>query len=84
MFASDRLLFHVDLTDWLKSSLEAKQLWLESIRIAVHDFTIVHKRTPSQHIITDFFHSNSQHAQPKSQKQQYWQDADIVPVPALI
>eukprot|EP00957_Ditylum_brightwellii_P110910 8459557-Ditylum_brightwellii.AAC.1 len=84
MFASDRLFFHVDLPDWIKSSPESKRLWLESIRITVHDFTIVHKHTPLQHIITDFFHFNSQHTQPTSQEQQHWQDADTAPISALI
>eukprot|EP00957_Ditylum_brightwellii_P064976 4929142-Ditylum_brightwellii.AAC.1 len=38
MLASDRLLFHLDLTKRLKSSPESKRLWLESVKIAVHDF----------------------------------------------
>eukprot|EP00957_Ditylum_brightwellii_P084018 6386903-Ditylum_brightwellii.AAC.1 len=55
MFASDQLLFQLDMTDRLQSSSESKQLWLESIRIAVHDFRVVHNRIPSQREITDFF-----------------------------
>eukprot|EP00957_Ditylum_brightwellii_P111219 8481249-Ditylum_brightwellii.AAC.1 len=48
MSASDRLLFHLDLEDHMKSSPESKLLWLESVCIAVHDFIVVHKRKPSQ------------------------------------
>eukprot|EP00957_Ditylum_brightwellii_P169592 12908173-Ditylum_brightwellii.AAC.1 len=55
MFASDRLLFQLDMKDRLQASSESKQLWLESIRIAVHDFCVVHNRMPSQRAITDFF-----------------------------
>eukprot|EP00957_Ditylum_brightwellii_P145209 11059939-Ditylum_brightwellii.AAC.1 len=84
IFVSDHLRFHVDLTDWLKSSPESKQLWLDSRKTAVHDFTVVHKCTHLQHTITDFFHSNSQHAQPTSQEQQHWQDVDMAPIPVLI
>eukprot|EP00957_Ditylum_brightwellii_P128773 9823250-Ditylum_brightwellii.AAC.1 len=54
MFASDWLLFQLDMTDRLQSSLESKRLWLESIQIAVHNFHVVHKRIPSQRAITDF------------------------------
>eukprot|EP00957_Ditylum_brightwellii_P000008 385-Ditylum_brightwellii.AAC.1 len=46
MFASDQLLFQLDMKDRLQSSPESKRLWLESIRIAVHNFLVVHKRTP--------------------------------------
>eukprot|EP00957_Ditylum_brightwellii_P082938 6305592-Ditylum_brightwellii.AAC.1 len=55
MSTIDRLLFHMDLTERLQSSPESKQLWLESVKIAVHDFKIVNKRTQSQCVITDFF-----------------------------
>eukprot|EP00957_Ditylum_brightwellii_P152879 11636497-Ditylum_brightwellii.AAC.1 len=55
MFASDWLLFQLDMTDRLQSSLESKRLLLESIRIAVHDYCVVHNRIPSQRPITDFF-----------------------------
>eukprot|EP00957_Ditylum_brightwellii_P160677 12232496-Ditylum_brightwellii.AAC.1 len=34
-------------------------MWLNSVRIAVHDFTIIHERSPSQRTITYFF---QQHA----------------------
>eukprot|EP00957_Ditylum_brightwellii_P148454 11302509-Ditylum_brightwellii.AAC.2 len=56
----------------------------KSRKIAVYDFTVVHKHSPLQHIITDFFHSNSQHIQPTNQDQQHWQDADTIHIPALI
>eukprot|EP00957_Ditylum_brightwellii_P210983 15365633-Ditylum_brightwellii.AAC.2 len=83
----------MDLAKRLKSSQESKRLWLESVRIAVHDFTVIHKQTPSQWVITDFFqHINSlqqqqqQHQQqePSQQQQHNWQDADTCHIPALI
>eukprot|EP00957_Ditylum_brightwellii_P135169 10305778-Ditylum_brightwellii.AAC.1 len=46
MVASDRLLFQLDMKDRLQSSPESKRLWLESIRITVHDFLVVHKHMP--------------------------------------
>eukprot|EP00957_Ditylum_brightwellii_P180329 13737862-Ditylum_brightwellii.AAC.1 len=39
MFASDRLLFGLDLTKQLRSSPESKRLWLKAVKIAVQDFT---------------------------------------------
>eukprot|EP00957_Ditylum_brightwellii_P010407 787072-Ditylum_brightwellii.AAC.1 len=33
----------------------AKQLWLQVVDIAVHDYTIIHKRTPTQRQITQYF-----------------------------
>eukprot|EP00957_Ditylum_brightwellii_P006807 515897-Ditylum_brightwellii.AAC.1 len=84
MSTSDRLLFYMDLTEHLKSSSKSKQLWLESVKIAVHDFTIVNKRMPSQCVITDFFHNTPTDTQNTPQEQQQWHDADIAYVPALI
>eukprot|EP00957_Ditylum_brightwellii_P058420 4430208-Ditylum_brightwellii.AAC.1 len=55
MFASDQLLFQLDMKDRLQSSPESKRLWLESIRIAVCDFLVVHNCTPSQRAIAEFF-----------------------------
>eukprot|EP00957_Ditylum_brightwellii_P045828 3477074-Ditylum_brightwellii.AAC.2 len=85
MSASDRLLFHLDLEDCLKSSPESKQLWLESICIAVHDFTVVHKRKPSQQTVTDFFLTvQTAHNQPTSPNGLHlYNNADTVPIPAL-
>eukprot|EP00957_Ditylum_brightwellii_P091122 6937641-Ditylum_brightwellii.AAC.1 len=83
MFASDRLLFHLDLTERLKTSPESKQLWLESVKIAVHDFKVVHKRTPAQSIITDFFNRKATE-QITMAEQQKWQDTDMTYIPALI
>eukprot|EP00957_Ditylum_brightwellii_P030722 2328122-Ditylum_brightwellii.AAC.1 len=40
MSASDCLLFHTDLEDHMKSSPESKRLWLESVHIAFHAFTV--------------------------------------------
>eukprot|EP00957_Ditylum_brightwellii_P035295 2676851-Ditylum_brightwellii.AAC.1 len=45
MFVSDRFLFSIDLAEWLKSSPESKSLWLETVKIAVQDFMVVHKLT---------------------------------------
>eukprot|EP00957_Ditylum_brightwellii_P198807 15153759-Ditylum_brightwellii.AAC.1 len=55
MFASNRLLFQSDMKDRLQSPPESKRLWLESITTAVHNFLVVHKRTPSQRAIIEFF-----------------------------
>eukprot|EP00957_Ditylum_brightwellii_P000631 49293-Ditylum_brightwellii.AAC.1 len=55
MFASDRLLFHLDITGRLKTSQESKCLWWESVKIALHKYNVVHKRAPSQGVITEFF-----------------------------
>eukprot|EP00957_Ditylum_brightwellii_P209958 15364423-Ditylum_brightwellii.AAC.1 len=35
-------------------------LWLESVEIAVRDFTVIHQRTPAQCIITNVFQHNGQ------------------------
>ena len=43
MFESDRLLFHLPLADRLQTSHESKALWLQSVSIAIHNFTIVHE-----------------------------------------
>eukprot|EP00957_Ditylum_brightwellii_P192074 14621809-Ditylum_brightwellii.AAC.2 len=59
MSTSNRLLFHMDLTERMKSSPESKWLWLKIVKIAVHDFKVVNKRTPSQCVITDFFSNTS-------------------------
>eukprot|EP00957_Ditylum_brightwellii_P063320 4805651-Ditylum_brightwellii.AAC.1 len=84
MSTSDRLLFHMDLTERLKSSPESKRLWLESVKIAVHDFKIVNKRTPSQRWITDFFSNTSTTTQDTPQEHEQWCNADTAFVPALI
>eukprot|EP00957_Ditylum_brightwellii_P044575 3380048-Ditylum_brightwellii.AAC.1 len=86
MSASDCLLFHTDLEDCLKSSPESKQLWLESVRITVHDFTMVNKRTPSQQLVTNFF-STVQTALigPTSPTDMHlFNNADTAPIPALV
>eukprot|EP00957_Ditylum_brightwellii_P111843 8530443-Ditylum_brightwellii.AAC.1 len=33
----------------------AKQLWLQAVTIAVHDYKVIHKRRPTQRQITQFF-----------------------------
>eukprot|EP00957_Ditylum_brightwellii_P004436 336496-Ditylum_brightwellii.AAC.1 len=85
MSASDRLLFHTDLKGGLKSSLESKRLWLESVCIAVHDFTVVNKRTPSQQLVTDFFSTAQTNTiQPTSHTEPHsFANADTTPMPAL-
>eukprot|EP00957_Ditylum_brightwellii_P096098 7321440-Ditylum_brightwellii.AAC.1 len=55
MFATDQILFNMPLAEYLDTSKESKVLWLESVKIAVHDFTIIHECTPCQCTITDFF-----------------------------
>eukprot|EP00957_Ditylum_brightwellii_P054824 4155066-Ditylum_brightwellii.AAC.1 len=40
MFATDQLLFHMPLADRLSTSTESKMLWLQSVSIAVYDFTV--------------------------------------------
>eukprot|EP00957_Ditylum_brightwellii_P023302 1758753-Ditylum_brightwellii.AAC.1 len=55
MFTSDQLLFSTPLTEQLQTSHECNRLWLESVQIVVHDFTMFHKRSPSQQVVTDFF-----------------------------
>eukprot|EP00957_Ditylum_brightwellii_P128347 9789085-Ditylum_brightwellii.AAC.1 len=85
MFASDRLLFSIDLTEQLRSSPESKHLWLKAVKIAVHNFTVVHKCTPSQCNVTDFLSSTASHqSQQPCQDQQHWQDADMAHIPDLI
>eukprot|EP00957_Ditylum_brightwellii_P138687 10571142-Ditylum_brightwellii.AAC.1 len=48
------------LHDRMNYSDESKALWLESVHIAVHNFTIVHKHTPQQWVMTDFFQCRRQ------------------------
>eukprot|EP00957_Ditylum_brightwellii_P127339 9709618-Ditylum_brightwellii.AAC.1 len=45
---SDTLLFTMPLEDRLKPSAYAKLAWLEAVCIAEHNFTVVHKRQPTQ------------------------------------
>eukprot|EP00957_Ditylum_brightwellii_P075596 5745745-Ditylum_brightwellii.AAC.1 len=42
------------LDDRLNTSIELKALWLQSVSIAVHDFTVVHERTLCQPTITTY------------------------------
>eukprot|EP00957_Ditylum_brightwellii_P134916 10286649-Ditylum_brightwellii.AAC.1 len=74
----------MDLTERLQSSPESKQLLLESVKIAVHDFKIVHKCTPSQQVITDFFSNISTTTQDTPQEHKQWNDADTAFIPSLI
>ena len=43
------------LQERLLTSPASKAMWLESVKIAVHDFTIIHERSPCQRTITNFF-----------------------------
>ena len=83
MFASDCLLFHFDLTERLKTLQESKRLWLESVKIAVHDYKVVHKWTPAQSVITDFF-TRTTPEQITPAERQNWQDTDTIYIPELI
>uniref|UniRef100_A0A7S4VYD9 Uncharacterized protein n=1 Tax=Ditylum brightwellii TaxID=49249 RepID=A0A7S4VYD9_9STRA len=56
MFESDHLLFATSLHDHLQSSHKSKTHWFQSVCIAVHDFKVVHKRSPTQQILVDFSH----------------------------
>eukprot|EP00957_Ditylum_brightwellii_P048444 3676032-Ditylum_brightwellii.AAC.1 len=48
------------LNDRMNCSDESKALWLKSVHIAVHNFTIVHKCTPQQQVMTDLFQCTRQ------------------------
>ena len=52
---TDSLLFSKPISELLKMSKPSKQTWLASIQIAVHDFLIIRKQTPTQWAITKFF-----------------------------
>ena len=85
MFASDRLLFQLDVTDRLQTSPESKRLWLESIRIAVHDFRVVHNRIPSQRTITEYFSTTTMDTQDSNQDGHHeFSNNDAAHIPALI
>eukprot|EP00957_Ditylum_brightwellii_P196432 14966519-Ditylum_brightwellii.AAC.1 len=45
----------MSLADRLNTSTESKALWLQSVSIAIHDFTVIHERTPCQPTITTYF-----------------------------
>eukprot|EP00957_Ditylum_brightwellii_P137702 10497529-Ditylum_brightwellii.AAC.1 len=75
MFASDPLLFHLDITDRLKTSQESKRLWWESVKIAIHEG-----------VITEFFNS-PQTNQGADMYQMYthsYNNTDTTPIPALL
>eukprot|EP00957_Ditylum_brightwellii_P109130 8325222-Ditylum_brightwellii.AAC.1 len=59
MFQSDCLLFQTTLSEWSELSQEAKWLWLKLVKIAVHEINVIHKCTPDQRVITDFFPEKS-------------------------
>eukprot|EP00957_Ditylum_brightwellii_P128397 9792443-Ditylum_brightwellii.AAC.1 len=48
------------LHDRMNCSDESKALWLESVHIAVHNFTIVYKCTLQQRVMADFFQCRRQ------------------------
>eukprot|EP00957_Ditylum_brightwellii_P060197 4572280-Ditylum_brightwellii.AAC.2 len=85
MFASNQLLFQLDMKDRLQPSHESKRLWLESIQIAVHDFLVVHNRMPSQKAITDFFPTVMPDNPDTNQEDPHkFINNDIAYIPALI
>ena len=85
MFASDRLLFQLDMMDRLQLSSESKLLWLESIQIAVHDFRVVHNCIPSQRAITDFFPTVTPNNQDTNQEELHkFLNNDMAHIPELI
>eukprot|EP00957_Ditylum_brightwellii_P013060 986444-Ditylum_brightwellii.AAC.1 len=45
----------MSLANRLNTSTDSKALWLQSMSIAVHDFRVVHERTPCQPTITTYF-----------------------------
>eukprot|EP00957_Ditylum_brightwellii_P001451 113375-Ditylum_brightwellii.AAC.1 len=55
-------LFQKPLEDRLQTSPQSKAHWLASVNIAVHDFTEVHGRIPTQLTITSFFQKVNQHS----------------------
>ena len=85
MFASDRLLFQLDVNDRLQTTPESKRLWLESIRIAVHDFRVVHNRVPSQRTITEYFSTTTTDTRDSNQDGHHeFYNNDTAHIPALI
>eukprot|EP00957_Ditylum_brightwellii_P195431 14889994-Ditylum_brightwellii.AAC.1 len=55
MDSFDTSLFKKSLEEQLRSTPQSKLHWLASVDIAVHDFTEVHGRIPTQHTMTLFF-----------------------------
>eukprot|EP00957_Ditylum_brightwellii_P118212 9016486-Ditylum_brightwellii.AAC.1 len=55
MFKQDTHLFSRDNKDMMMMHSAAKQLWLQAVDIAVHDYIIIHKCTPTQGQITQYF-----------------------------
>ena len=55
MFEQDTPLFARDLKEMMTMHSAAKQLWLQAVDIAVHDYKTIHKRTPTQRQITQYF-----------------------------
>eukprot|EP00957_Ditylum_brightwellii_P077034 5854174-Ditylum_brightwellii.AAC.1 len=65
MSATDRLLFVMPLEERMNTSHDAKFHLLASVHIAVQDITVVHKCTPYQRVMTDFFQATQQNNQPR-------------------
>eukprot|EP00957_Ditylum_brightwellii_P048565 3685314-Ditylum_brightwellii.AAC.1 len=55
MATHDQQLFHKPLADRSKTTPASKKHWLASVQLAVHDFTEVHGRIPTQLTITLYF-----------------------------
>eukprot|EP00957_Ditylum_brightwellii_P211228 15365920-Ditylum_brightwellii.AAC.3 len=52
---TDSLLFSTPLHDQLEISDMSKIAWLEAVKIAEHDFTVINKQSLCQHAITEMF-----------------------------
>jgi hypothetical protein len=65
---SDSLLFSLSLHERLNTSAAAKLVWLDSVGIAEHDFSIIHRRSPTQRTIPDMFQTIINNQQLNSQQ----------------
>eukprot|EP00957_Ditylum_brightwellii_P095798 7298689-Ditylum_brightwellii.AAC.1 len=69
MFKQDTPLFARDLKDMMTMHSTAKQLWLQAVNIAVHNYTIIYKHTPAQHQITQYFTQPNRDNDPQDNNQ---------------
>jgi hypothetical protein len=65
---TDSLLFSLPLHERLNTSAAAKLAWLDSVGIAEHDFSITHRRSPTQRTIPDMFQTMINNQQLNSQQ----------------
>jgi len=59
MIKSDQFLFAKSLQERLDMSASSKLAWLEAVRIAEHNFTVINKRSPLQCTITELFEAQT-------------------------